>query len=324
VNVSTRYGVYDGSPTRTWSCAVPENDRIPTAAVASWLAKDWGLPGLTVVPHAGGMNSQTWLVTDGAVRWVAKAVPSTAGRQLAGGLSVAARVQAAGIPAGAPIPTPDGRSTVTREGRTLALLTFVDGVGLNGTDESEQRLIGATLARAHAAIAGLEIASAERFPRLDAEAEHLGIRPWIRPAIADALAAWERLVPASLTWGLIHSDPAPEAFLADRAAGECGLIDWDRALVGPLMYDLASAVMYVGGMRYGAALVDGYATLQVLEAAEIERTLVPMLQLRWAVQADYFAGRIATNDMTGINDESENEQGLDDARRALLEVLGEG
>lgn len=90
------------------------------------------------------------------------------------------------------------------------------------------------------------------------------------------------------------------------------------------MYDLAAAVMYVGGVRYGAALVDGYATLQVLEAAEIERTLVPMLHLRWAVQADYFAGRIATNGMTGINDESENEQGLDDARRALLEVLGEG
>jgi hypothetical protein len=81
--------------------------------------------------------------------------------------------------------------------------------------------------------------------------------------------------------------------------------------------------MYVGGARNRTALVDAYATLHVLEAVEIERTLVAMLLLRWAVQADYFAGRIATNDMTGITDESENEQGLDDARRALLEVLGE-
>ena len=308
----------------TGSCALSEDDRIQTVAVARWLAADWALPDVAVVPHEGGMNSQTWLVTDGASRWIAKAVPSTAGRKLAGGLSVAARVQAARIPAGAAIPTPDGRSTVTRGGRTLALLTFVDGVELTGRDALERRLIGMTLARAHAALEGLEIPSADRFHWLDPGAAHLGIRPWIRPAIASALAAWERLAPASLTWGLIHSDPAPEGFLFDRVADICGLIDWDRALVAPLMYDLASAVMYVGGRTRGATLVDGYSALGVLEAEEIERTLGPMLRLRWAIQADYFARRVATKDMTGINDASENEVGLEDARRALLELLGEG
>jgi Ser/Thr protein kinase RdoA (MazF antagonist) len=297
---------------------------LQAATVASWLAADWALPGVTVVPHEGGMNSQTWLVSDGVSRWVAKAVPSAAGLQLAGGVSVAARVQAAGIPAGTAVPTTDGRSTVTRDGRTLALLTFVEGVGLTGKGESEQRLIGTTLARAHTALVGLEIPSADRFHWLDPEADHLGIRPWIRPAIADALAGWERLVPTSLTWGLIHSDPAPEAFLVDRSTGVCGLIDWDRALVGPLMYDLASAVMYLGGPRHRTALVDGYATLPVLAAAEIERTLVPMFRLRLAVQADYFARRIAMNDMTGITDASENEDGLEHPRRELLEWLDEG
>ena len=42
-----------------------------------------------------------------------------------------------------------------------------------------------------------------------------------------------------------------------------------------------------------------------------------MLRMRWAVQADYFARRIATNDLTGIASPDENEEGLEDARAAL-------
>ena len=40
-----------------------------------------------------------------------------------------------------------------------------------------------------------------------------------------------------------------------------------------------------------------------------------MLRLRWAVQADYFARRVATDDLTGIDGPAENEKGLEDARR---------
>ena len=42
-----------------------------------------------------------------------------------------------------------------------------------------------------------------------------------------------------------------------------------------------------------------------------------MLGWRWATQAWYFAGRIATDEMTGIDDPSENEKGLADARAYL-------
>ena len=42
-----------------------------------------------------------------------------------------------------------------------------------------------------------------------------------------------------------------------------------------------------------------------------------MLRLRWAVQADYFARRIAADDLTGIASRAENEKGLEDARVAL-------
>jgi homoserine kinase type II len=294
------------------------------AAIASWLAEDWALPDLEVAPARGGMNSRAWLVSNGAARWVAKTVPSAAGRRLEAGLSLAARVEAAGIPAGAPVATPDGSLTMTRGERTLALLTFVQGAALTGEDTLEQRLMGETLARAHAALDGLEVPGTERFHWLDPGAAHLGIRPWIRPSIVAALAAWERLSPGTLTWGLLHTDPAPEAFLLDAAGGVCGLIDWDRALLGPLMYDLASAVMYVGGPRYGAALLDAYAAHGRLAPSEIERSLLPMLRLRWAVQADYFAARVAANDLTGIDDASENEGGLEDARRALSALGDDG
>ena len=46
--------------------------------------------------------------------------------------------------------------------------------------------------------------------------------------------------------------------------------------------------------------------------------LAPMLRFRWAVQANYFAWRIAENNLTGISGPQDNEKGLEDARRALL------
>jgi homoserine kinase type II len=42
-----------------------------------------------------------------------------------------------------------------------------------------------------------------------------------------------------------------------------------------------------------------------------------MLRFRWAVQANYFAWRIAENNLTGITGPEENEKGLEDARRSL-------
>jgi len=44
---------------------------------------------------------------------------------------------------------------------------------------------------------------------------------------------------------------------------------------------------------------------------------VPMLRFRWGVQANYFAWRIAENDLTGISGPQDNEKGLEDARRSL-------
>ena len=293
--------------------------KLRTSTIASCLADEWGLGTPTIEPHHGGMNSRTWLVTDGRDQYVAKAVPPDAHRRFVSGLAVASHVQAAGIPAGAAIPTREGRDYVPLDGWTLALLTFVAGAGLVGDSDFQQRLIGTTLAETHRALIGQRVAGADRFHWIDQAAEHLDIRAWVRPAVVRAMASWEQLPPAWLTWGLLHSDPAPEAFLLDPNIGVCGLIDWDMGLVGPLMYDVASAVMYVGGPDHGAALIDAYLSQGVLEPAEVERSLGPMLRMRWAVQAEYFARRIATNDLTGIASPDENEKGLEDARAALTE-----
>jgi homoserine kinase type II len=290
---------------------------LSTPILASALTDWWGLRTPEIAPHDQGMNSRTWIVTDGADRYVAKAVPADAHRRFVTGLAVASHVQAAGIPAGAAVPTRDGRAWIQLHGQTLALLTFVAGNGLSGETDVEQRLIGSTLAHVHRALGGATVPEADRFHWIDPDAEHLGIRGWVRPAVVEALAAWDRLTPESLTWGLLHTDPAPEAFLLDPDTGVCGLIDWDTGMVGPLMYDLASAVIYVGGPTHAEALVGAYLEHGVLDRSEVERTLEPMLRLRWAVQADYFARRISANDLTGIGGPQENEHGLEDARIEL-------
>ena len=92
---------------------------------------------------------------------------------------------------------------------------------------------------------------------------------------------------------------------------------WSYYLYGPLLYDLASAVMYVGGQDHAGELIQAYLREGVMDRAEVCDGLAPMLRFRWAVQANYFAWRIVENDLTGISGPQDNEKGLEDARRSL-------
>lgn len=287
------------------------------ALVESAIRGAWGIELTGFTAHDRGMNSRTWVAGAGDRTWVAKAVLADAHDRFVSGLAIAAIVDAAGIPAGAPEPTRDGASWISVAGLTVALLPFVEGDPLVGHDPEEQRLIGSTLARVHSVLIGADAPSAGHFHWLDPIAEHLDVEPWVRPAVVKAIGAYDDLAPRSLTWGYLHSDPAPEAFVFDRRTATCGVIDWDTGLFGPLMYDLASAVMYVGGPNHASALLDAYSASGVVSREELGRSLAPMLRLRWAIQADYFARRIAANDLTGIPDAAGNQIGLDDARHAL-------
>ena len=283
----------------------------------SGLRRYWGLDEVTVAVHNGGMGSATWFVGHDGARWVAKAVAAEAGGQFAGGLRLAQRLERAGIPAGAPLATASGQIAVELADCRLAVLAWVPGHPLTGQRAAERRVIGTTLARAHRVLAGHGTDGAQRFHWVDPDAGHLSLRPWLRPAIAAALATLDAADPGSMSWGLLHADPAPEAFRLDPPTGRCGVIDWSYFLRGPLLYDLASAVMYAGGPARAGDLIQAYLDQGMVTRAEIQDGLAAMLRFRWAVQANYFAWRIAANDLTGISGPAENEKGLEDARRSL-------
>lgn len=281
------------------------------------LRRYWGLDNVRIAVHNGGMGSATWFISHDSGRWVAKAVPAEAGGPFAGGLQLAQRLEHAGIRAGAPLPATAGQLTVELADCWLAVLAWVPGRPLTGHNTAERKLIGTTLAKVHRALTGGETAGAQRFHWVDPEAGYLSLRPWLRPAITAALAALDAAGPVSMTWGLLHADPAPEAFRLDPATGQCGIIDWSYFLHGPLLYDLASAVMYVGGPAHAGNLIEAYLEEGMLARAEVDHGLAVMLRFRWAVQASYFAWRIAKNDLTGISGPEDNEKGLEDARRSL-------
>jgi Ser/Thr protein kinase RdoA (MazF antagonist) len=215
------------------------------------------------------------------------------------------------------VPAAGGQLVIDAGDAWLAPLTWVPGQALAGQDDAEQELIGRTLARVHRALAGCEVEQAERFHWVDPDASYLELRPWLRPAITAAIDALGAACPDTMTRGLLHADPAPDPFRLDPATGRCGVIDWSSALDGPLLYDLASAVMVAGGPDHATTLVRAYLDKGVLGAAEVEHGLVPMLRFRWAVQASYLAWRIATSNLTGISEPQDNEKGLEDARRSL-------
>jgi Ser/Thr protein kinase RdoA (MazF antagonist) len=296
---------------------------ITVGAVATVLAREWGLSGVRITEHNGGMNSLTCWIDAPDRRWLAKSVPASAGVDFAGGLAVAAEVQAAGIPAGAAIPTRTGAVTATiadpatASHRPLAVLDYVPGDELSGSDPDDIRLVGTTLGRVHVALRGARVDGIRQLRGIDLDADYLGVRDWIRPAVASVLREYADLDHDGPTSGLLHSDPAPEAFRVDRSTGVVGLIDWGAALSGPLLYDVASAVMYVGGLDRAGALVDAYVATGALTPAEVERGVPTTLKFRWAIQAMYFAWRTANGDLTGIEDAAGNEAGLADAQRML-------
>ena len=98
--------------------------------------------------------------------------------------------------------------------------------------------------------------------------------------------------------------------------GATGLIDWTGAKRGPILYDVASAVMYLGGTERATPFLSTYQTQGPLEAREMQH-LDALRRFREAVQGTYFAWRLAADNLIGGIDQAENEKGLNDARRRL-------
>lgn len=259
--------------------------------------RDW-LPARTTRAPLTAMNSSAWLVSSGAERYVLKI--SDASEEAC--LQVAAWLEARGLRTGAPV------QMTVRDGRLVALLRFADGRPLR-TSTSDVEALGATLGRAHSLLVGASVPRGlQRWPWSWLEPAVID-DPGLRAAATDAITLAERLA-ATLTHGILHGDPAPEAFLATQ--DDVALIDWGAACHGPLMYDVASARMYAGEGALAA-----YARTSPIPSEELAAVPV-FLAFRWAVQAWYFSARIRRGDLTGIVADADNDKGLADARRALL------
>lgn len=277
----------------------------------------WGLSGADFKPLDGGINSETWLVQHHESTYVAKRVPSPSVTALVTGCEVAAALADAGFVTGRPVPTADGRLLLVDHG--LALLEFVPGRELEGETDEDQYLMGATLAGIHAAGDPTRGPSSAAFmvDWLAPEATGVKDHAWLMRAIESVRQDTDSL---ALTWSVLHTDPAPEAFVHDDSTGVTGLIDWAGSQRGPVLYDVASAVMYLGGTERAAAFLSAYQSNAPFVAEEMQH-LGAFRRFRETVQGAYFARRLATDDLTGGIDGAENQKGLDDAQRRL-EALG--
>jgi Ser/Thr protein kinase RdoA (MazF antagonist) len=267
-----------------------------------------GLSG-QVRPLGGGMGSATALVTAESAEYVAKWVPARLRSALVAGATLAERLAGSGLVTGAPVRTVAGELDVALFGGWCTVSAFVTGEPLTGDTERDQRDMAHLLATAHRVAAVVD--TPPFFAWLRADEPALDVEPWVRRAVAGALAAYAALPRLTQAW--LHTDPAPEAFRRDGDA--VGLIDWTGAEPGLVLYDVASAVMYLGGAGEAAVFLAAYAEQGPLAAGELDHLDV-LSRYRWAVQAAYFADRIARSDTTGT-DELGNRKGLADARRAL-------
>jgi Ser/Thr protein kinase RdoA (MazF antagonist) len=282
-------------------------------SAAELIRKFWGINAADVKPLGGGINSDTWLVEHQGSRYVAKRVPPDAISDLVAGCEVASTLAEAGFVTGRPVPTSDGRLVLTEHAMTL--LEFVPGRELEGGTDQEQRWIAETLGGVHVAGGPAMGPSPATFMTewLSPEIPGVKAHPWLTRAIEAVRAETD---PLTVTWSVLHTDPLPEAFVHDDITGVTGLIDWAGAKRGPVLYDVASTVMYLGGTEQATAFLSTYQSHGPLAAQEMQH-LDAFRRFREAVQGAYFARRLATHDLTGGTDQAENEKGLSDAGRRL-------
>lgn len=280
------------------------------------LSRFWGVLPSKVRALGGGMNSETWFVEHEGTTYVSKRVAESDVEAFAAGCEVAATLADRGFVTGRPVTTIDGRFVVSEH--ALALLEHVPGRELRGAADEEQRWIATTLAGVHAAGTPALGPSTASFAGgwLTPELVGVGAHPWLAPAIEAVRAETD---PLTVTWSVLHTDPSPEAFIHDDTTGTTGLIDWSGAQRGPVLYDVASAVMYLDGPEGAAAFLNTYRSHGPLGDDEM-LSLDAFRRFRWAVQAAYFARRLAVGDLTGIADLADNENGLNDARESLAEL----
>ncbi|MDR7278231.1 phosphotransferase [Catenuloplanes atrovinosus] len=234
-----------------------------------------------------GVHASRWELTAAGRRYTATLVPAAARAALEAGLAALDRLGASGIAAGAAERTLQGGLHTETGTGLLALCRRAEGRPLDPADPVDARWWGAVLGTAHRALdeffhPGLQANAS--WHGLDPDAPHLSAET--RDAVARAVAAVTRLcVTDRLTYGVLHRDPWAPLFLIDPATGRTGLLGWGPAGTGPLVYDLAAAVLAADGAEAEAELVDAYARAGPVPRDEIEAALPVLIELRRAALA---------------------------------------
>lgn len=260
-------------------------------------------------PLGGGMNSATAVVDLADERAVLKWVRDAGA--LRAGCDAARRLAQHGLLTGDSFTTTMGELIHLTEDGAVALLHFVAGDPLSPDDPKDQQDMALTLAAVHATEPTRR--SGAFMSDLVAEMAH-DVQPWVQQSINLVLTEYRDL--PDLTWGLLHADPESEAFLR-QPDGRVALIDWSATAYGPVLYDVASALMYLGGRQNANPFWDTYVQHSPAPVAELTAHLSAFTRYRAAVQASYFSWRIGTQDRTGITHDGENWKGLRDAEQML-------
>lgn len=259
------------------------------------LREQWHLnpTGITALP--GGLMSSAWQVTAGDEQYLARLTPVPARQPVEAGLAAADHLRGWGMAVGAGVRTLGGALTaVTPDGGALAVLSRTPGRPLAGGDPVDQQWWGDRLGAVHRALQQFHHPGLRPWNLIDPDAAHLDLEPWLRPAVADAVTATTRLtVTDRLTYGVLHGDPAPQGFVVDPDTGRTGLFDCGASGTGPLVYDVAAAVVYAGGTDASAEFLDGYLAAGPVHRDELEAALPVLIRFRWAVQADFAARLVA-------------------------------
>jgi Ser/Thr protein kinase RdoA (MazF antagonist) len=260
----------------------------------SLLRDHWHLVPVEVTALDGGLMSCAWEVRSGADRYVARLVDEPARQPVEAGLAAAEHLRGWGVEIGAPVRTLGGSLTAETSAGALAVSRRVPGRCLAGADPVDQQWWGDRLGVVHRVLQHFHHPWLRPWILPDPEAAHLAVEPWLRPAVTDAVVAITRLmVTDRLTYGVLHGDPAPGGFVVDPETGRTGLFDCGGVGgTGPLVYDVAAAVVYAGGPDASAEFLDGYLAAAPMHRDELDAALPVMIRFRWAVQADWSARRL--------------------------------
>jgi len=297
---------------------VPEEDLL-----RSTLRAQWHLGALEIAKLPGGLLSQAWEVTAAEERYLARLSSTTARPAVEAGLAAAEHLRSRGVAAGEPVRTLGGALTTETPAGTLAVSRRVAGRTLRGGDPVDQQWWGDRLGAVHRELADFTHPGLRRWNLLDPNAPHLWIEPWLRITVAAAVTAATRLTATDrLTYGVLHGDPAPEDFVVDPATGRAGVLDCGASGTGPLVLDVAAAVVYAGGPEAAAELLDGYLAAGPVRRDELDAVLPVLLRYRWAVLADWSARRLAADAGTPNACRAEVREELNRARAALESMPG--